>query len=304
MTQEPSADKAPMSKQEAEKLRKERDEKNKQVQGLAAKNKEAISKMKTLFEQVKAEKIARDAANKDSQQLRVQLNELSAKAKPIREKLKPVYEKLKGAKGQNPHKMREELDALDYRLHLEGANPHREKIIAKQIREIAAKLKEAESLVPELEGFKQERKQLDELTQEMRVIYKKLKAASAAADTHHKAMQDLYKQADKLRTEFKSAFEQIDSIRADANKLHEQYMQISDADRGEKRKKFKEQREQEDLERKEQQEVEKLQREKQKEVLTGKAAIILEKFKKGETISLEELQILQAAKIDLSSLTQ
>lgn len=304
MTQDTPADKAPVSKQEVDKLRKDRDEKNKQVQGLAAKNKEAISKMRTLFEQVKVEKLARDAANKESQELRVKLNELSAQAKPIREKLKPVYEKLKGSRGVNPDKMRDELESLDYRLHLEGANPHREKIIAKQIREVAAKLRDAEKLVPELEGFKEERKSLDTLTKDMRVIYAKLKAASAQADSHHKAMQDLYKQADKLRKEFKSAFEQIDAIRADANKLHEQYIQVNDGERFEKRKKFKEQREQEDVEYKEQQEVEKLQREKQKEVLTGKAAIILEKFKKGETISLDELQILQAAKIDLSSLTQ
>lgn len=275
--------------EEVDKLKLERDKANQETKATAQKNRQALQEFKALIDCAGKEKEARNKANAEVARLKVALGEAEKKAKACREGLDCQSAKLDGIPSKdNPLKIQQEIDELEWIQQTE-ATPEQEKQLAKKIRELRRRLPQAQEFVETINGYKKARDELRTANGEARKLREQLGGFVAESEKHHRAMMESYDRADALRKKIGETFKELDEKRDKADEFHKQFLEAREQIRAS-----------EEHEKQRDRKYMQVQTEKMKKKISQKAQVILEQFKSGKTISLEEIMILRESGIDLA----
>ncbi len=282
-------------KREIEALEKERneiraklDELEKELQIWMQKRDEKNNEVKQLRQKGREYKARRDEINKQIQELKKNREEINAKLDLLYQEIleyktkRDEYNQLRRMK-MAPEKIQEKIEKLEWELQTNpNITPDREKQIVDQIQVLATEL---------------------EIIQQADRFHKKLVEARKKVDQLKKArrnisleVQKLANQSQQFHEQMIKAFNQADEVKKEADEYHAKVIEL--------REKIREVR-------RELREIEKKIREydeKHKELIAyrlvarmrakkdtsfEKAVEALEKFKRGEKLSLDELLLLQ-----------
>ncbi len=282
-------------KREIEALEKERneiraklDELEKELQIWMQKRDEKNNEVKQLRQKGREYKARRDEINKQIQELKKNREEINAKLDLLYQEIleyktkRDEYNQLRRMK-MAPEKIQEKIEKLEWELQTNpNITPDREKQIVDQIQVLATEL---------------------EIIQQADRFHKKLVEARKKVDQLKKArrnisleVQKLANQSQQFHEQMIKAFNQADEVKKEADEYHAKVVEL--------REKIREVR-------RELREIEKKIREydeKHKELIAyrlvarmrakkdtsfEKAVEALEKFKRGEKLSLDELLLLQ-----------
>ncbi|MBI4406285.1 hypothetical protein HY571_00025 [Candidatus Micrarchaeota archaeon] len=247
-----------------------------QVKELKGKNSELLGLLRQLFDKADQEKKTRDAENAAVKQLVTNIAKTRSELKQADQALSNLQKTL--PRQRSPDSVKKEIASLEYNLQL-NYSPSREKTTGKRIKELTNQLRTLAANAPKFEEFSRLRKQFAELKAQLKAMLSELKQRTAQSESHHQAMLEALKKADKLQSSLSlGELEEKRGLLANMNK-EERLRQRSESieNRKETRRKI----------------TSKLREVRQK------AQEIMEKFKKGETISFEELQVLQAAGMEI-----
>lgn len=256
-----------------------------EVREIRQKNAEVISHLKQLFSQAESEKAKRDAENATVKQTaeaisatRKELNSAQEKLASMEKELEPLRQKFAPA-----DRIKAEIQQLEYSLHTHYS-PAREKEVSRTVKELEKQLKATRLIAPKLAELSQLRKTSRELHKTLSTLVRQLKEHAAKSEGYHGAMLSNFKQADNIRKELPEAFNELDEKRALLDQINAEQ---------------KEQRRKEQEEFQAQRQLQKAEQGKRMETVKQKASEIMQRFKLGESISFEELQVLQAAGIEI-----
>jgi uncharacterized coiled-coil DUF342 family protein len=248
---------------------------DKALGALIEENKENIKSLRELIGAAEKEKELRDKENEQIAQLKKQREELQKTVNELRQDLsgrEAVLEKKEAETGEIPvRQLKRTIDEMDWRLQTEATNPRIEKALSKELQKLEKIYARAIAVEPIKKEVMELRKQVHSLTTELRACHESILVHAKESDVHHAAAVEHFKTAGKLRERIYSAFEKIDAAR----KIEKEEKKEIDS-----RKEL--------LEQKREFAEAKITAE-----LKEKAKKILEEFKNGKTITVEELQILQ-----------
>ncbi len=258
-------------------------------------NAQSLTKLRELFDKAETEKNNRDAENKEVKQIANQIETIRKQITETDTILKPLEAELdKTDASSSPDRIKAEIQALEYSLHV-NYSTQREKTISRKMTDLSKKLKSLAKLEPKFQERRSLRAALRELRKQLSEKVKELKSHAAKSESHHQAMLLLFKQAEELQTHLPEAFSKLDEKR---NTL-KQLTAVEREDEQIRRKQY--QQEEKQRQQKEQQHNAEAKQKivQQMQSVKKKALEILVRFKQGEPISLEELQTLQLAGIEI-----
>ncbi len=247
-----------------------------EVKQLKGKNSELLGQLRQLFDKADQEKKARDLENAAVKQLVANISKTRSELQQVSQSLAELRKTL--PRQQSPESIKKEIASLEYALQL-NYSPALEKTTGKSIKQLTSQLRLLKANAPGFEELSKLRKKLAELKAQLRATLAELKQRSGKSEVHHQAMLEALKKAGGIQSSFSLAeLQEKRELLASLNK-EERSRQRSEADahRRETREKTGN---------------------KLREV-RRKAQEIMERFKKGETISFEELQVLQAAGMEI-----
>jgi len=251
-----------------------RDEKNNEVKGLRQKGREYKAK--------------RDEINKQIQELKKNREEINAKLDLLYQEIleyktkRDEYNQLRRMK-MSPEKIQERIEKLEWELQTNpNITPDREKQIVDQIQVLATELEIIQQADRFHKKLVESRKKVDQLKKARRAISMEI--------------QKLANQSQQFHEEMIKAFNQADEVKKEADEYHAKVVELRDKVR-EVRKELR------DIERKIREYDEKHKEliayklaariHSKKDTSFEKAVEALEKFKRGEKLSLDELLLLQ-----------
>lgn len=254
-----------------------------EVRAIRDKNAHAISQMRELFDKAEAEKKQRDEENATVKKATQEISKARSELKDAEAKSAPLEKERTSAPYVSPEKIKAEIQSLEYSLHV-SYSPAREKQVSRQVKELTKELKAIEATAPKLAELRALRLKQRELRKQLSHFVKELKTHAAKSEGHHQKMLEYYRQADQLRATLPEAFTELDEKRALLDDM------------------FKEEREQRKKDKQEFDATRQVHRQEQQKKMDGvkqKAEDIMKRFKLGEPISFDELQVLQAAGIEV-----
>jgi uncharacterized coiled-coil DUF342 family protein len=245
-----------------------RDELNAKVRGLvkgAAKFKEQRDEFN---KQVKDEKVKRDEGNRRVALLSADVNKLK-------------YEMSK-KHGFNFERMKRELRALEKRQETTVLNRNEEREIVESISKLTSEMRTQEAKLESDPTIKTKLEELVKIKDETEAHHKKVSEFADLAQKGHDEMAKLYDEADKLRAEADKAQDEFIKAKMLADDEHRKHVELIHQVRDYDKIVF-------------------AMKEKQKYAKAGKdesdakqlAEEIFKKFKSGETLSTEDILILQ-----------
>ncbi len=256
-----------------------------EVKLIREKNSQALTELRELFQKADQEKTYRDSENATVKEIASQidstrkgLTELGQALSKLQGEVEPFKEQLGSAE-----KIKVEISALEYSLHV-SYSPAREKAVSRKVAQLNKQLKTTQAIAPKLQELTQLRRAFRELKKKLSTAVIELKAHAAKSEEHHQVMLSTLKQADALQAALPESFNQLNerqSALTTINKAeHEQRQKQLGEIRAEKR-------------------IANAQRERKMHEVKQRAHEIMERFKLGQPISLEDLQVLQTAGIEL-----
>ncbi|MDP3741792.1 MAG: hypothetical protein Q8R15_00585 [Candidatus Micrarchaeota archaeon] len=256
-----------------------------EVREMKGKNAEALAHLRELFQLADKEKKARDVENASVKTIAKELEVLRSKAQSEEKTFAAIEKALAPFKREfgSPEQLKAEIQSLEYSLQM-NYSPSREKTVSKKVKQLSAELKSLATLAPKMGELSKLKREIREMQFEISTSVKKLKQHAAKSEEHHKAMLQCFKEADEIRKELPEAFHELDEKRGLLSKLYDE----ENAARQSQRAEFETHRN----------EAKANAQEKMQHVKT-KAQEIMQKFKLGEPISFEELQVLQTAGIEI-----
>lgn len=256
-----------------------------EVREIKGKNAEALSHLRDLFEKAEKEKNARDNENAIVKQTATEIEAIRKKITSEEKRLAELQKTLEPFKREfgSPEQIKAEIQSLEYSLQMHYS-PSREKIVSKQVKALTSQLKSLAAIAPKMNELSKIRKELREARTLLSPAVKKLKEHAAKSESRHQAMLQCFKEADEIRSVLPEAFHELDEKRELLTKLRQE----ENAEKQKQRLVFDEHRKQ----------AKANAQEKMQHVKT-KAQEIMQKFKTGQPITFEELQVLQAAGLEL-----
>ncbi len=274
-----------------EDLKQETRQKNLEVKKLADENQKNISRLREHLKEADAQKKTRDEYN-------AKVKEISEKRRVLIEESRRIDAELREAETQArkyqtdtdiPYaKLARLIEQMEWQLQTQSMPPKAENALSQDIRKLLKKKEALEKGQPLRKKIRDLRKRKGELGIEFRALEETQEINSKESDKHHEAMLKSYKKADDARAKISEYLEKIGEKRKDAD---ETYMKMREAV-GEVRAESEKHRTHERKERK------KKEQDRMGE-LEEKAQQIYIDFKAGKKVSIEELQILQMAGIEI-----
>lgn len=281
--------------EKAEALHGEVVQKAKHTQQLSSANRETMNEFKGVLEKLKAEKAARDEFTAQVRSLKDKRDAVDAELQAIQNTIRSNIDKLKASNatgsGANVGGLKRELDALEWRQQTESLRPSEERSLSLQIRDIRKMLKTVEVASPVQKELDAARAQFNEKRDAIRALSNDIQKLAAQSQAHHESLLSLSKRATALRKQIKTTFDSIDQEREKIGEMESELGVMEDVldDQDDARR----QATHEEMQ-KERAAQEHAHAEKKKEI-QGKAKEIYAAFKAGAKLSLEDLQMLQAA---------
>ncbi len=256
-----------------------------EVREIKGKNAEALSHLRDLFEKADKEKKCRDNQNTIVKQSAAEIEGIRKQITAGEKKLVELQKTLEPFKREfgSPEQINAEIKSLEYSLQMHYS-PSREKTVSKQIKALASQLKSLATIAPKMNELSKIRKELREARSLLSPSVKKLKEHANKSESHHQAMLQCFKEADEIRALLPEAFHELDEKRELLTKLRQE----ENVEKQKQHAVFDEHRKQ----------AKANAQEKMQQVKT-KAQEIMQKFKTGQPITFEELQVLQAAGLEV-----
>ncbi|WP_297420724.1 coiled-coil protein [Thermococcus sp.] len=282
-------------KREMEALEKERneiraklDELEKELQGWIQKRDEKNKEVQQLRQKGREYKAKRDEINKQIQELKKNREEINAKLDLLYQEIleyrtkRDEYNQLRRLK-MPPEKIQEKIEKLEWELQTNpNITPDREKQIVDQIQVLATELEIIQQADRFHKKLVESRKKVDQLKKARRNISLEI--------------QKLANQSQQFHEQMIGAFNKADEVKKEADEYHAKVVELRDKMR-DVRKELRA------LEKKIREYDEKhkeliayrlvARMHARKDVSFEKAVEALEKFKKGEKLTLDELLLLQ-----------
>ena len=204
-----------------------RDQLNVKVRGQLDKRNEINSQVKELISEVQKQKTLRNEANSKVAELRKIRLEKTNELKEIRTKLRSSVEKKETdsgnkRKGPNSHKIREQMNKLEWRHQTGQISPKKERDFFATMKRLQAELKmlkkeeeaSSSSILKEVkQAEKRQQKAHDAVTD-----------ASEKSEEAHSLMMELSNEVDRLRGLANSEHLGLTSTKGEADDLHNKYI--------------------------------------------------------------------------------
>ena len=271
---------------QAEFYRNRRDELNSKVKELIASRNDTEVLLKEKIEEAVKHRGRRDELNAEARELRSGKAKILENIKEVSEEISKVKQEILPTNNMTLGSLKKRLKRLEFKQMTTVLTPQQEKELIEEVAKLNKEIKMREELLSQNTVVNDKSAKVKELRAELKDINHKIKEVSEEAQREHEAMVDVFKQADEIRNRLEKTRDDINKSREEADKAHEEHIalvnRINDAERRTKEERKKKKKVAED---------------KKKEELSKEAQDIFAKFQNGETLSTEDLIILQKAGI-------
>jgi len=268
--------------QEAEGLRKQRNELNLAANGLSSKRDELNGQTKSLVEEAQKYKELREEHNRNVSENKANRDKLNEKANKIYAKIDVLRGKYNLSKGQPLNELKKEIDRLEFKQQTNVLTVDKERQLVDKISALQDEFNGRKKELEENEELRELLEKAQALRDEASGYHEKVIEFVNLAQECHDKMVSIFKNVDKTRAEADNAHGKFILTQNDANTIHKQFIkhqkELRDFEKiiASLRKRGKETRE--DIERM---------------AIRKKAEELYNQFKKGEKIGTEELLLLQ-----------
>ncbi|MFA4946633.1 MAG: hypothetical protein WC607_03810 [Candidatus Micrarchaeia archaeon] len=280
MTDEPTP-----TEPNADEAKKKRDLSEKEARELAKKNRERIDELRETMSTSSEARRKRDEENAKVKEYKEKRLAAETEVDKVKTELDEKKEKLRLLVGDSKmpfEKLQREIEELEWIQQTEATSAKRERELSKQINDLRKQLpssEEAKKLYTDVGAL---RERLSKLNAEARDNRKLMEEHARESDVHHNKHLAAYKSGKALQEKISSAMGVLDVKRGEADAANGELAGIQ-------RKKRDEESQEYEKERRE-------TRAKETEIkhrVELKAKDILEKFRSGEKLSMEEFLILK-----------
>ncbi|MFH0971314.1 MAG: hypothetical protein V1835_01980 [Candidatus Micrarchaeota archaeon] len=273
-------------------LKEETHKKNLEVKKLAEENSKNIAKLRELLDTAEEQRKLRDDYN-------AKVKEISEKRRSLIEQSKKIDTELReleaeSAKIKEPQtriplpRLERMIDELEWRQQTQSMSVKDENAFSKQIKEL---LKEKQAIMksqPLRKRIYELHRKRQELSMEFRALDGAQELNAKESDKHHETMLKSYKKADETRAKISEYLEKIGEKRKDADDTYSKMREVRDGMQDEERKHYSDEKHER-----------KMKEDERRDELEERAREIYIKFKAGKKISMDELQILQMAGLEI-----
>jgi len=266
-------------------FKEQRDSASKQAREIAAKNRENIEKLKQLLSEAADEKKERDVETRKVAELKAQRAEKNAQVAALKKDLSQLNEELKKysqAGGENPLALEAEIERQEWFLQTEATSVRLERELSKKISDLRKKLPAAKGARDILAKIRAKRAELKAVVDESERLHAGVGKHAQSSQEHHDKMIKAQEKASKLQEFVSQALSELEEKREQAQEAHGKLVEL------------RKQREDDEKTRVGEEAHERLQElRKLKRELSKQAELIFKRFKSGEKISMEDIQILR-----------
>ena len=268
--------------QEAERFRMERDELNARTKQLAAKRDELNAQVSDRVAKAAEHRELRNKLNEEVKSSKVGRDQLNIKANELGE----VASKIKRDRHQDVAvpipRLKEEKRALEFRYQTQPTTPAKEKEMVAELRRLEREIKAAEALMEKDREVYDSVGAARQAKQEAEAQHRKLSDLARQAQAAHEAMMKLYEEADALRKQADDAQQEFIANKKEADYNHFSHIDMI--------KKVKDYDKVVSGIRRRRREIRRAESDRRQEKKTDS---MMEKFKKGEKLSTEDLLAMQ-----------
>lgn len=267
---------------EAEKHRRVRDTLNSETRSWVERRDELNAQVREIIHNANAHRENRDRINSEVRDLKIQRDNWNVLVSSLSEKLMQLKREKMPNGGLPIRRLKMHLRGLEKKHMTTVLSTDKEKALVDEIGEISSRIQEMEDEFDQMDEIRPLEKELEEGKEQAEALHKKVSEFANQAQTEHDEMVRLFDEADKLRSEADRAQEMFIETKLKADDEHKKHIehirQIHDFNKiisgiHQKLRKSKK-TEEEDSAKKE-------------------AEDVYDRFKKGETLSTEDLMILQ-----------
>ena len=222
----------------AEKRRQRRDELNSEAKRWAQERDKLNTQVRGLVEQAREHKTTRDTLNQQVQEAkdkRHELNQLAMAKRLAVSELKRATISGGGRHGPPVHKLKKELQELEFRQMTSELTTDKERDLIKKMSEIQDQISQKENKLKSDPEVAAAMEAASEAKKEAQNQHKMIRDLVTQAQAEHQTMTSLYRQIDELRKEADKFQEQFVKTKKSADEAHfsyiEQVKQIHDLDK-------------------------------------------------------------------------
>jgi uncharacterized coiled-coil DUF342 family protein len=271
---------------QAEFYKDKRDELNSKVKELINARNETEDLLKAKIDEAVQHKNKRDELNSKVKELRPEKDKVLNEIKDISDRISNIKKEILPTNNMTIGSLKKRLKKLEFKQMTTVLTPQQEKELIEEVAKLNKEIKMREDLLSQNSAIKDENVKIKDLRNRLRDLNKEIRDVSDEAQREHEAMVEIFKQADEIRGRLEGIRDGIAKTREDADKAHEEHIKLVDRIN--------------DLERKTRDEKKKKKKaveEKKKEEIGKEAEEIFAKFQSGETLSTEDILMLQKAGI-------
>jgi len=270
---------------QAEENKKKRDLTNKETQDLAKQNRERIAKMKGFLSEANAERKKRDDENAKVKEFKENRLKVENEVIKIREELDAKKARLRELGGDSNipfEKLHRRIEELEWIQETEATTTRKEREISKQIKDLRKQLPSSEEAKGLFQNVNELRDNLSKFNREARDYRKQMETHARQSDVHHKAHIDSLKKGRALQEKIGATIAILDNKRGEANSAHKEYVSAQ------RKMQARGKAERDEIHREA-----RARHAEMKERVAVQAKSVLEKFRSGEKLTMEEFLVLK-----------
>lgn len=274
-------------KKKADDLKKVRDDLNKKVRNESIELRKFYDSLHDIVVKAKAKKKERDKINKQVSHYKDERDKINKDISEAKKKLSELKGKTSSININDYKKIKKEYESLNWTLQTSPLTRTKENAIIKRLTELESGIAQYQEFEPVEKDVTSLNKDVKKLQTEADAFHKLLLQSSNFGKKLHSEMHDLFDQANKQRDLVKGKEEQFIKFREDADKIHNEFINVVNDIRKYEKKLGIASKVAKD---KKIEEIKLIQIKKEKE--------IMDELRKGKVITTEDLMFLQEGALD------
>jgi uncharacterized coiled-coil DUF342 family protein len=212
-------------KDKSEEYKNKRNEFNLEASKCATKRNELNKRTKELIEEAQQLKKLRDENNEQVAQSKLKRDELNDQANKIYAEIDKIRKGLNLGDGPSLKELKKQIDALEFKQQTEVMTPAKERELVDNITKLTDELKRKKQQLEGNTELKTFLEQAQALRDEALVHHNKVKEFADAAQQYHDKMIVIFKEADSIRAESDAAHKEFVKAQEAADEQHRQFIQ-------------------------------------------------------------------------------
>ncbi|PIO06399.1 hypothetical protein COT29_01270 [Candidatus Micrarchaeota archaeon CG08_land_8_20_14_0_20_59_11] len=267
-------------------LKEERDSTNRQASAIAKQNKERIALLKQTMAETNEARRLRDEENRAASEFREKRRAIETEIIELRAKMDALQKEMNETPsvpgGEDPDRLIRRIEELEWFQQTEALSATKEKELSKRIKEMRKKLPNASRAMTIRADMRGLRETIRTKSAEAKALREEMEKHSHLADEQHAKRVALLEKTRKMEEKLADVLKELGDFRDKADDAHEGFLEA----RGEARRVS-------DAERAREKAEKDAKENEMRSKLGEQAKSILAKFKAGEKLSFEEIQVLQ-----------